>query len=119
VESPAPPLKERLAADIREAMKSGQKVRLSALRMLAAAVKNREVELRHELSDDEFLEVAARGVKQRNESIEAFEAGGREDLVAREREERDVLLAYLPPPLSDEEVVALVDRRWPTRAPPP
>lgn len=108
----APPgstLKPRLAEEMREALKAGQKVRLSALRMLAAAVKNREVELRHEVSDEEFLEVAARQVKQRSESIDAYEAAGRDDLASREREERETLQAYLPEPLSDQEVEALVD----------
>lgn len=102
-------LKERLAAEIRDALKAGQKVRLSALRLLSAAVKNREVELLRPLTDDEFREVAAREVRRRGESIEAYERGGREELAAREREEREVLSAYLPPQLSDLEVDALVE----------
>lgn len=104
-----PTLKDRLAAEMREALKAGHKVRLAALRLLSAAVKNREVELRHPLSDDEFLEVVSRQVKQRRESTEAFEGAGREDLAAREREEREVLQAYLPAPLSDAEVDRMID----------
>ncbi len=102
-------LKERLATEMREALKAGQKVRLSALRLLSAAVKNREVELRHQLSDDEVREVATREAKRRTEAIEAYEQAGREDRAAIEREEREVLKAYLPEQLSDEEVRALVD----------
>jgi len=102
-------LKDRLAAEMREALKAGQKVRLSALRLLSANVHNREVELRRPLTEEEFREVAAREVRRRGESIEAYERGGREELAAREREERDVLSAYLPPQLSDQEVDALVE----------
>ena len=102
-------LKERLAREMRDALKSGQKVRLSALRMLAASVKNREVELRREVNDDEFREVAGREVKRRVEALEAYEAAGREDLASREREEREVLRTYLPEQLTTEQVDALVD----------
>ena len=102
-------LKERLASEMRESLKAGQKTRLAALRMLSASVKNREIELRHELSDDELREVASREVKRRTEAIEAYDAAGREDLAGREREERDVLQAYAPEQLSDDEVSALID----------
>ena len=102
-------LKERVAEEMREALKAGQRVRLAALRLLSASVKNREVELRRELSEDEFREVASREVKRRVEALEAYESAGREDLAAREREERDVLQAYVPEQLSDEEVNALIE----------
>ena len=94
---------------MKESLKAGEKVRLSALRLLSAAVKNREVELRREVSDDEFLEVVAREVKRRKEAAEAFEKGNRQDLVDREREEQAILDVYLPAGLSDPEVEALVD----------
>lgn len=94
---------------MKESLKAGEKVRLSALRLLSAAVKNREVELRREVSDDEFLEVVAREVKRRKEAAEAFEKGNRQDLVDREREEQAILEVYLPAGLSDPEVEALVD----------
>jgi len=74
-------LKERLAADLRSSMLARDKVRLGAVRMLTASVKNREVELRHPLSDEEFVEVATREVKRRREAIEAYEKAGREDRV--------------------------------------
>jgi uncharacterized protein YqeY len=104
-----PDLKERLADEIRTALKAGAKVRLSALRLLAASVKNREVELRHPLSDEEFQEVAVRESRRRDEAIEAYEAAGRQELVAREREEREALAPYLPDQLSEEDVDALID----------
>ena len=105
----APTLKARLSAEMREAMKAQEKTRLGALRLLLAAVQNREVELRHELSDEEFVEVVARQVKQRRESEEAYTHAGREELAAHEREERGILEAYLPAQLGEAEVDALVD----------
>jgi uncharacterized protein YqeY len=101
-------LKERLAREMREAMKGREKIRLSALRLLTASVKNREVELGHPLSDEEFQEVARREVKRRREAIEAYEGAGRPDRAAQEREEQRVLEAYLPAGLSDADVAALI-----------
>jgi len=102
-------LKERVAEEMKDALRKGEKVRLATLRLLTASVKNREVELRRALTDEEFLEVVMREVKRRNEALEAYESAGREDLVAKEREEREVLQTYLPEQLSDEETEALVD----------
>lgn len=102
-------LKQRLSQEMKESLKAGEKVRLSALRLLSAAVKNREVELRREVSDEEFLEVVAREVKRRKEAAEAYEKGNRQDLVDREREEQAILEVYLPAGLSDPEVEALID----------
>ena len=103
------PLKARVAEEMKDALRSGQKVRLGTLRLLSASVKNREVELRRELTDEEFLEVVGREVKRRNEALEAYEKAGREDLVAKEREEREILQVYLPAQLSADETEALVD----------
>ena len=103
-------MKERLAEESKDALKSGQKVRLSTLRLLSAAVKNREVELLHPLDDDEFVEVAGQEAKRRRDAIEAYEKAGREDRAATEREELEILQAYLPKGLTDEEIGALVDR---------
>lgn len=104
-----PTLRERIASEIRVAMKDGDRVRLGALRMLSAAVTHREKELRHELSDDEVREVAAKEVKKRGESIEAFDGAGRRELADRERAERDAISAYAPEPLSDAEVDGLIE----------
>lgn len=103
-------LKQRLAEEMRTSLKAGQKVRLSALRLLSASVKNREVEVGHQLSDEEFVEVATKEVKRRREAIEAYRAAGREDRAAVEEEERGVLEAYIPAGLSDAEVSALIDQ---------
>ena len=105
-------LKERIAGEMRAALKAGEKVRLGTLRMLLAAVKNREVELRHDLSDEEVVDVAVREAKRRDEAIEAYEQAGRDDLAAKEREEREVLQAYVPERLSDEELGALLDEAF-------
>jgi uncharacterized protein YqeY len=102
-------LKARLAQELRAAMKGQEKVRLSALRMLFAAVTNREVELARPLTDDEFVQVATREVKRRREAIEAFAAAGREDRAATERQEQEVLEAYVPAGLSDEETRSLIE----------
>jgi uncharacterized protein len=99
----------KIRQEMTSALKAGEKVRLGALRMLLAAIKNREVELHHELSDDEVRDVAAKEVKKRTESIEAFEAAGRSELVERETAEREVIAVYAPAPLTEAEVDALVD----------
>ena len=104
-----PSLKAQVHDEMTAALKAGDKIRLGALRMLATAITNREKEVLHELSDDEVREVAAREVKRRAESIEAFERGGRTDLVEKEAAEREVLKVYAPEQLSDDEVDALID----------
>jgi uncharacterized protein YqeY len=107
-----PTLKERLAAEMKDALRGGAKVRLGALRMLSAAVTNREKELRHELSDDEVRDVASKEMKKRAESIEAFEGAGRRELVEKERAERDAIAGYAPEPLSEDQVDALVEEAF-------
>lgn len=102
-------LKDQLRDDMTVALRAGEKLRLSALRMLSAAVTNREKEVLHELSDDEVREVAAKEVKKRTESIEAFRGAGRDELADKEVSERDVLAPYAPAPLSDAEVDRLID----------
>jgi uncharacterized protein YqeY len=101
-------LKQRLAQELRDAMKAQQRVRIGALRLLTAAVKNREVELGHGLSDEEFVEVASREIKRRREAIEAYESAGRPDRADREREEQRAIDGYVPAELSQEEVDALI-----------
>lgn len=103
-------LREKIADEMRAAMKAREQDRVAALRMLMTAVKNTEVEKLHELSDDEVLDVIAREAKRRRESIDAFDKGGRADLVDKETAELRVLEAYLPEKLSDDELAALVDQ---------
>jgi uncharacterized protein YqeY len=107
-----PTLKDRIASEMRDALRAGEKIRLGALRMLSAAVTNREKELRHELSDDEVRDVAAREVKKRAESIEAFEGAGRRELAEKERAEREAIAGYAPELLSDQDVDALIDEAF-------
>ena len=105
-----PTLKTQVHDQMTAALRAGDKVRLGALRMLAASITNREKEVLHELDDDEVREVAGKEVKRRGESIEAFDAAGRTELADRERAEREVLLPFAPEQLSDAEVDALIDR---------
>jgi len=104
-----PTLKVQVHEQMTAALRAGEKVRLGALRMLASSITNREKEVMRELSDDEVREVAAKEVKRRTESIEAFESAGRTELAEKERAEREVLQAFAPEQLSDAEVDALID----------
>lgn len=103
------PLKAEIHERMTEAMKARDEVPLGALRMLLSAIRYKEDELGHELSDDEVREVAGSQVKKRTESIEAFEQAGRNELAAKETAEREVLAAFAPAQLSDVAVDALVD----------
>ena len=107
-------LKDRLREEITTALKAGDKIRVGTLRLLSAAVTNREKELMHELTDDEVREVATKEVKRRTEAIEAFSDAGRTELADKERAEREILAAYAPAQLSDEEVAAIVDEAFAT-----
>jgi uncharacterized protein len=102
-------LKDEIQTQMHQALKAGDKVRLGALRMLVAGIKNKEIELQHELTDDEVREVAGKEVKKRSESIEAFDNAGRVELADKERAEREVLKAYAPAQLSEDAIDALID----------
>jgi uncharacterized protein YqeY len=104
-----PGLKATIQTDTVAALKAGEKIKVGALRMLTAAIVNKEKELRQELSDDEVREVAAKEVKKRAESIEAFESAGRQELADKEKAEREILRAYAPEQLSEEQVDALIE----------
>jgi uncharacterized protein YqeY len=99
-----PKLTEQIRADLTEAMKAKQAGRLSTLRMLQSALKYQQIEVKHELSDEEALIVVRKAVKQRLDSIEQYEKANRPDLAAKEMSEIETLKAYLPPDLTDEEV---------------
>jgi uncharacterized protein YqeY len=101
-------LKARITEDMKNAMRSGEKDRLGLIRMLLAAIKQREVDERIELDDTQVLSVIDKMIKQRRDSVTQFEAGGRADLVAKESAEIDWLSDYLPAQLSDAELDALV-----------
>lgn len=101
-------LKERITEDMKAAMRAGEKVRLGVIRMLQAAIKQREVDERITLDDAQVIAVLEKMVKQRRESISQFQAGGRADLVAKETAELGLLQGYLPAQLSDAELDALI-----------
>ena len=98
--------KEKLQADLKEAMKSGDEVRKTSIRMALAAIKNAEVEKRGELDQGEVLAIIQKEVRQRREGIEEAEQAGRADLVEAGKAEIGVLEAYLPTQLSREEIAA-------------
>jgi uncharacterized protein YqeY len=101
-------LKERLQEDVTAAMRSGDALRRDTLRLVVNAAYNLEKRQQRPLNEDEYLAVLAREVKTRRESVEAFRAGHREDLAAREEAEIAIIAAYLPQALSDDEIRALV-----------
>jgi uncharacterized protein len=101
-------LKEKIQEDMKAAMRSGEKDRLGAIRMILAAIKQREVDERIVLDDTQVLAVLEKMIKQRRESITHFTAGQRPDLVAKESAEVALLQAYLPARMDDAEVDALI-----------
>jgi uncharacterized protein YqeY len=102
-------LKERLRADLTDAMRSRDQVRLRTLRMALASITNEEVSgAAHELSDEDIVKVLTREAKKRREAAEAFAAAGRAEQAEAERAEGDVLASYLPAQLSDDELTGLV-----------
>jgi uncharacterized protein YqeY len=102
-------LRQRLKDDITAAMRSGEALRRDTLRMAENAIYNAEKRDRRTYGDDEVAAVIGREVKTRRESVEAFRAGGREDLAAKEEAEIEILGAFLPAQLTDAELSALVD----------
>ncbi len=102
-------LRDRINDDLTRAMKAKDAARLSVLRMMKAAVKNREIEARAELDDAAAVQVLSTLIKQRRDSIEQFSRGGRADLAEKEAAEIKVIEEYLPAGVSDEEIAAAVD----------
>ena len=108
-------LKQRIEDDLKTALKAQDKKRLSCLRMVKSKVQEKQVALRGKegpeaiLSDDDVANVVSAYAKQRRDSIESYEQGGREDLAAAERAELEMLTDYLPQQMGEEEVAAIVD----------
>ena len=102
-------LKQRILDEVKTAMKAGAKQRLATLRLITAAIKQREVDERIELNDQQVLEVLDKMVKQRRESISQYEQAGRQDLADQEKFEIGILQEYLPEPLTAGEIAALID----------
>lgn len=103
-------LSERLNEDMKQAMKSQDKFKLSVIRMVRASIKNIEIDQRRTLSDSEVLDVLNREIKQRRDSLQEFEKAGRSDLADGLKAELDVLAVYMPQQLSEEEVKAIVQQ---------
>jgi len=102
-------LKTRLNDDVKTAMRARDKARLGVLRMTMAAIKQREVDERIELGDDDITAVIEKMIKQRRESVRQYRDGGREDLASVEEAEIEVLKVYLPEPLDEAAVGALIE----------
>ncbi len=106
-------LKNRIKDDLKEAMKKGETLRLSTIKMLLAAVANKEIELGKKeagLSDDETMDIVRSEAKKRKDAIAGFEKGNRAELAAQEKEELTILEKYLPPEISDEELLIIVKK---------
>lgn len=101
-------LYDRLTEDLKLAMKSRDQLRMDVIRMIKAAVLNKEVELKRDLDDAEMSRVMTTLVKQRRESVEQFEKAQRQELAAKERQEIEIIESYLPKPLSPDELDTLV-----------
>lgn len=97
-------LTEKIRADLTAAMKAQEKERLSVIRMLQSAIKNEQINVGHELADDEAMNVIRKAVKQRQDSIEQYANAGRTELADKERAEMEILRTYLPAEISDEEL---------------
>jgi len=103
-------LEERLVEEMKQAMRSNDKLRLSTIRMIRSASKNKEIELRKKLDDEDILRVIQGMVRKGEESVEQFQAGGRTDLVEKEQTEIEILKSFLPQPVSQEEILRVIDQ---------
>jgi uncharacterized protein len=102
-------LHDRLTEDLKLAMKARDQLRMDVIRMIKAAVMNKEMEIKKDLDDAEMSRVMTTMIKQRRESVEQFEKGNRAELAAKERQEITILESYLPHALSSEELSTIVD----------
>ncbi len=102
-------LEERLVEEMKQAMKANDKLRLSTIRMIRSSLKNKEIELRKKLEDEDVVKVIQVMVRKGEESVEQFQAGRRMDLVEKETKEIEILRSFLPQPLSQEEILKIVD----------
>jgi len=101
-------LTEQIQKDMVQAMKAKDAARVSVLRMISAALKNKQIEKKGALSEEDVIQVLKTQQKQRSEAIEQFDKGGRSDLAEKERQEKRVIESYLPEPVSEDEVVKAI-----------
>ncbi len=102
------PILNQIDEDLKRALKSSDKRRTSTLRLLKAALKNKQIELQRELTDEDCISVISSLIKQRKESIQQYTSAGRDDLASAEKEEFDILMSYMPPELSEEELDKII-----------
>lgn len=110
-------MRNKLLSDLTAAMKAQDKETLSVLRMVKGAIQLEEINLKHELNDDEFTTVVGRQIKTRKESIAEFEKAGRLDLAEQTKKEVEILNKYMPEQLSEEEVLKVIDEAFDTIKP--
>jgi uncharacterized protein YqeY len=103
-------LEERLVEEMKLAMKSNEKLKLSTIRMIRSALKNKEIDLRKKLEDEDIVKVIQAMVRKGEESVEQFQTGGRMDLVEKEKSEIEIMKSFLPQPLSQEEILKIIDQ---------
>ncbi len=103
-------LRDKINEDMKSAMKARESERLAAIRLIQAALKQKEVDERITLSDADVLAILDKMVKQRKDSVEQYKAGNRPDLVAKEEFELSILAAYMPQPFSEADIASLIDR---------
>lgn len=101
-------LKDRISIDMKDALKTGDKIRLWTLRLLVSAVRYQEIENKKELGEEEILQVVSRELKKRREAASEYRKGNREELAEKEEQEAKILESYLPPQLSDEEIEHII-----------
>lgn len=102
-------LEEKLLEEMKQAMKTNNKIRLSTIRMIRSSSKNKEIELRRKLEDEDIFKVIQGMVRKGEESIEQFQAGGRNDLVEKEKMEIEILKSFLPQQIPQEEIIKIID----------
>ncbi len=95
---------------VKDAMRAGDRLKLSTLRMLVAAIKQKEIDTRTELTDDEVISIIEKQMQQRLEAAEQYKAAGRGELFEKESQEAEILKAYLPEKLSEDDVVAMIEK---------
>ena len=103
-------LSERLNEDMKQAMKSQDKFKLSTIRMVRATIKNLEIDLKRPLNDNEVLDILSREIKQRKDALQEFEKAGRDDLAANVKAEAEIIAVYLPEQLTEEEIKVMVQQ---------
>lgn len=103
-------MRNQILEDLKTAMKNQDKERLSVIRMVKGAIQMSELNKKHELSDEEVIEVISKEIKSRKDSINEFKKGGREDLVEKTQSEIDILSEYLPKQLTEEELNEIIDK---------